>query len=81
MNLVVFFTDTPKCEVFLQIVKRIFYRFWKTFFQSDCIFGGKFISAIYNDFGGGAKKFAAAQKKSLAHRKINSVVERPYHFP
>ena len=30
------------------IVKRIFYRFGKTFFQSDCIFAGKSISAVYN---------------------------------
>ena len=28
------------------IVKRIFYRFWKTFFQSGCIFAGKSISGI-----------------------------------
>ena len=27
-------------------MRRIFYRFWKTFFQSDRIFGGKSISAI-----------------------------------
>ena len=46
MNLVVFFTDTKQREVFLQIVKRIFYRFGKTFLKSGSIFAGKSISSI-----------------------------------
>ena len=30
------------------LVRRIFYRFWKTFVQSGCIFAGNFIFAVYN---------------------------------
>ena len=37
-----------KCPTSRIDCEMIFYRFWKTFFQSDCIFPGKFISGIYN---------------------------------
>ena len=46
-----FFSDTPKCELLQWIARRIFYRFWKTVFQSCRIFGRKSISAIYNVLG------------------------------
>ena len=76
-----FFTDTlkcVKCPTSRIDCETIFLSILKNFFSSDRIFGGKSISAIYNDSGGGTKKLAAAQKKTVAHRKI---VERAYHFP
>ena len=51
INLVVFLQihwNVWSVQLLESIVRRIFYRFWKTFFQSDCIFAGKSISAVYN---------------------------------
>ena len=51
MNLVVFWWIWMKYQLLESIARRIFYRFWKTFFQSCRIFGGKSIFAIYTVLG------------------------------
>ena len=52
------------------IARRIFYRFWKTFFKSASILCGKLISAIYLVPRLPDKKGQAVDKKSYTNRKI-----------
>ena len=40
------YAEMQSVQLLESIVRRIFYRFWKTFFQSASIFSGKLISAI-----------------------------------
>ena len=44
-----FFSGQKMPQLLESIARRIFYRFWKTFFQSGCIFAGKSKSAIKTD--------------------------------
>ena len=47
-----------------------FYRFWKTFFQSGCIFSGKNISAIVQTFRGSGDAFITCQWPQIVKNKV-----------
>ena len=73
-DLVFFFRCTAEWSVQLQswIVRRIFYRFRKTFFKSGSNFGGKNISAIVQALVWRPKKVGSGTKKVANIRKSSS---------